>query len=339
MMTSLPVGKLPPEILERHLKQAPVFDPRVRLGPGLGLDCAIVDYGSRCLVFKTDPITFATDQIGWYAVQINSNDIATSGATPRWMLLSILLPEGKTSPELVGEVFTQVFEACRQFEISLIGGHTEITNGLDRVILVATLIGEVERKDLVTPRGAKPGDHVLLTKGVPIEATALIARECSGWLEGALKPEEIRQAVNFLYDPGISVYKEARIACSVGGVTAMHDPTEGGLTAALWELAEASQTSISIDAQLVPVPDISRQICRSLKIDPFEAIASGALLLTVSAERAATVRSAIESAGIRCVQIGKIEHPPVGVFDISSGVRQQMPRPERDAIARLFEQS
>jgi hydrogenase expression/formation protein HypE len=337
MIPSLPVGKLPPDILVKHLKQAPMFDERILLGPGLGLDCAVIDYGGRYLVFKTDPITFATDQIGWYAVQVNANDIVTCGAVPRWMLLSVLLPEGKTSSRVVDQVFTQAFNACRQYEISVIGGHTEITNGLDRVILVATMIGEVERENLVTPRGARPGDRVLLTKGVPIEATALVARECGGLLGDAFKLEEIDQAIHFLYEPGISVYKEARIALCSGGVTAMHDPTEGGLAAALWELAEASQASIIIDTRVIPVPGISRRICDFLDIDPLAAIASGALLLTVTEERAASVQSALENAGILCAQIGKVEPPPVSVFDISKGSRHIMPRPERDAIARLFE--
>jgi hydrogenase expression/formation protein HypE len=337
MRPSLPVGKLPPELLVGFLQQAPILDPRVFLGPGIGLDCAVIDYGSRYLVFKSDPITFATDQIGWYAVQINANDIVTCGAVPRWMLLTILLPEGKTSTELVEQIFAQVYDACSQYNISVIGGHTEITSDLDRVILVATMVGEVEPDKLVTPRGAQPGNAVLLTKGVPIEATALVARECSELLRVKFTPDELELAKNFLYEPGISVLEDARIALSAGGVTAMHDPTEGGLAAALWELAEASQVSVVVNADAIPVPDISGRICQLLDIDPLEAIASGALLLTVHADRAVIVQAALENAGIRCAHIGEITHPPVGVFQSSAGVRKLMQRPERDAIAKLFE--
>ena len=337
MKPSLPVGKLPHELLVGFLKQAPILDPRVFLGPGIGLDCAVIDFGSRYLVFKSDPITFATDQIGWYAVQVNANDIATCGAVPRWMLLTILLPEGKTSSDLVEQVFTQVYDACSQYDISVIGGHTEITSGLDWVILVATMVGEVEHDKLVTPRGAQPGNALLLTKGIPIEATALIARERSDLLEGKFKPDELALAENFLYTPGISILEDVRIAQSAGGVTAMHDPTEGGLAAALWELAAASQVSVFVNAEAIPVPDISRRICQLLDIDPLEAIASGALLLTVQSDRAVIVQAALEDAGIRCAHIGEIAHPPVGVFQASAGVRKRMPRPERDAITKLFE--
>jgi thiamin-phosphate kinase len=337
MISSLPVGKLPAEILALYLKQAPIFDERILLGPGIGIDCAVIDLGNRLLVFKTDPITFATDNIGWYAVQINANDIATCGAVPRWMLVSILLPDSKTNPALVEQVFDQVYGACRQYGISVIGGHTEITSGLDRVILVATMIGEVEPDKLVTPRGAKAGDSVLLTKGVPIEATALIAREYSELLEGKLESDELELARNFLYVPGISVLNDASIALGVGGVTAMHDPTEGGVASALWELAEASGVSIIVEPDAIPVPDISRRICQYLDIDPLRAIASGALLLTVQAERATDVQLALEAAGILCARIGQVEPAPVGVFLLSEGKRVQLPGPERDAITRLFE--
>jgi hydrogenase maturation factor len=337
MIPFLPVGKLPPDILVKQLREVPNYDSRVLLGPGIGLDCAIVDLGTHYLVFKSDPITFATDQIGWYAVQVNANDIATCGAVPRWMLVTILLPEGKTSVELVEQVFTQVYDACNRLNVSVIGGHTEITSNLDRIIVAATMIGEVEHSKLITPRGAQPGDAVLLTKGVPIEATALIAREHSALLKGAFKSDELERAVNFLYEPGISVLSDARIAVSTGGVTAMHDPTEGGLTAALWELAEASQVSIVIHPEAVPVPDISRRICRFLDIDPFAAIASGALLLAVNPGRASIVQAAMENAGILCALIGKIDKPPTGVFCSHKGVRELVTRPERDAIARLFE--
>ena len=175
------------------LNKAPIFDNRVLFGPGIGRDCAVVDAGKNLLVFKSDPITFTADQIGWYAVQVGANDIATMGALPRWYLATLLLPEGKTDSSLVENITEQIFAACREMEISLIGGHTEITYGIDRPILVGTMIGEVARHELVTPQGIHAGDHILLTKGVPIEGTAILAREVTwqaaanhrgGWLVG-----------------------------------------------------------------------------------------------------------------------------------------------------------
>lgn len=332
MTAYLPVGKLPPGILAGLLRRAPRLDERILLGPGIGLDCAIIDEGDRYLVIKSDPITFATEQIGWYAVQVNVNDIATSGGIPRWMLFTLLLPEQKTSLELVENIFNQVYLACEEMNVSVIGGHTEVTYGIDRPIINATLIGEVKRKKLVTPQGARPGDRVLLTKGVPIEATALIAREFPELVAEFLTSAELAQAVGFLHQPGISVLREAQIATAAGEISAMHDPTEGGLKAALWELAEASHVSIRINPQAVPVLPIARKVCRALNIDPLAAIASGALLLTVRDEQANQVIQALESAGIVCASIGEVTPPPVGVWENNV----LMPRPERDEVARLY---
>ena len=327
-MVTLPTGKLPSDLLARLLARAPAGDARVVLGPGIGLDCAVVAQGDTLLVYKSDPITFATDEIGWYLVHVNANDIATTGATPRWLLVTALLPEGKTTAEDVERIAEQVYAACREIGVAVIGGHTEITHGLDRPILAGTLIGEVARERLVTPRGAVPGDRVLLTKGVPIEATAILAREFPARLAGALSAAELGRARAFLHDPGISVLRDARVALAAGRVTAMHDPTEGGLAGALWELAEACGRALVVDPAAVPVPELSARICRVFGLDPLAAIASGALLLTAPAADAPRVRRALEADGIPCAEIGVVEEGPAGV---------NLPRPERDEIAKAWE--
>lgn len=332
---AFPLGKLPHEYLSRLLAGAPVSDPRVLVGPGSGLDCAVIDLGDRYLVFKSDPITFATDQIGWYAVQVNANDIATTGGTPRWMLATLLLPEGQASPELVEGIFDQLGAACRESGISLVGGHTEVTYGLDRPVISAALVGEVERGKLVMPGGARPGDRLLLTKGVPVEAVSLLAREFSTRLEPFLSAEELAEARAYLYHPGISVVRDARVAVQAGKVNAMHDPTEGGLAAALWELAESSRCGILFEPQAVLVPPLARRICELLGIDPLASIASGALLLAVSPADCAGVRQALEVDGIRCVEIGQVQ---TGAPEVRIAKGDLYPRPGRDEVARLFEQ-
>lgn len=333
----IPVGKLPSDLLARLLAGAPVHDARVLLGPGIGLDCAVIDMGERLLVWKSDPITFATDEIGWYAVQVNSNDIATTGAQPRWMLVTLLLPEGATTPALVEEIFGQVYRACESAGIALVGGHSEITHGLDRPILVATLTGEVQRERLVTPQGCRPGDRVLLTKGVPIEGTAILARQFPERLSGLLNEQELEEAQHFLYSPGISVLKDARIALQAGRVTAMHDPTEGGLATALWELAEAAGCTIRFDPQAVPIPPLAERVCRAFELDPLGTIASGALLLTVSPESAGAVQGALQREGIACAEIGRIEAGAPQVEVEKNGRIDLLPKPVRDEIARLYE--
>lgn len=336
-LSSIPLGKLPPEHLTRILARAPVMDPRVLLGPGIGLDCAVIDLGGTCLVFKSDPITFVSEEIGWYVVQVNANDIATTGATPCWFLLTALLPEQGTTGNLVNEISEQINEACRSLGISLVGGHTEITHGLDRPILTGTMIGEVARADLITPRGASPGDRILLTKGVPIEGTAILAREKPEMLKGTLTAEELEQAAHFLFDPGISVVRDAQIAIRAGAVTTMHDPTEGGLSSALWELAQACGHSLVIDPKAVPIPEISRKVCQEFRINPLETIASGALLLTVQPKTMKSIRSALMTEGIDCVEIGFVEAGPPRALQATNGQPVRLPRPKRDEIARLFD--
>lgn len=337
MSSHLPVGKLPPELLARFLSKAPILDPRVLQGPGVGLDCAILDLGETLLALKSDPITFATDEIGWYGVQVNANDIATSGARPRWFLVTLLLPEKAATAQLADQISDQIFRACQDMGVSVVGGHTEITYGIDRPIFVGTMIGEVPRDRLVTSRGARPGDRILLTKGVPIEATAILAREFPDRLRQFLTPAELHQAQNFLYDPGISVLQDALVAVDAGRVTAMHDPTEGGLATALWELAEASQRTLAVDPGKIPVPDLSGRICKTFDLDPLAAIASGALLLTAPHEDAPRIRRALDAQGILCTDIGSVEPGPVAVWQSTPLGRRPLPRPERDAIAKVFE--
>ena len=339
MNAPLPLGKLPPDLLSSLLQGAPILDPRVLMGPGIGLDCAVVDLGERMLVIKSDPITFASDAIGWYAVQVNANDIATTGAEPRWFLGTLLLPEGGATPQMAQEIGDQLFSACRALGISAVGGHTEVTYGIDRPILAGTLIGEVERGKLVTPRGAKPGDRLLLTKGVPIEATAILARELPGRLGGHLTQPELEEAARYLFEPGISVLREARAACKAGRVTAMHDPTEAGLAGALWELAEACGHSLVFDPASVQVPGLSRRICAVFGLDPLATIASGALLLAVEATDAQAIIEAVRTEGIPCSLIGTVEQGQPQVWQETGALHERslLQRPLRDEITRAFE--
>lgn len=331
---SLPVGKLPPELLARLLAQLPAADPRVLVRAGPGLDCAVIAplSGDVLLVAKTDPITFATDALGWYLVQVNINDLATTGATPRWLLTTLLLPENNTAPTLAEEIMAQVQAAAGAHGVSLVGGHTEITAGLPRPLLIGTLLGEVARAQLVTPAGARPGDAVLLTKGVPIEAAALLAREFPQRLTAVMTAAEIQAAQQYLYSPGISILRDAQLAQAAGRVTAMHDPTEGGLAAALWELAEASGHGMHIDLDAIPVPAPAARVCAAFNIDPLAAIASGALLLTADPADAPAIQKNLENAAIPCAVIGRVTAGPAEVR-VGGG---RLARPAQDAVAALF---
>ncbi len=334
----LPVGKLPPELLAKIIRSAPTAGPRVLLGPGIGLDCAVLDFGEICLVLKTEPITFASEEIGWYAVQIAANDIATTGARPAWAMFTVLLPERKTSEESVTALSKQVTDACRAAGITLIGGHTEVTHGLDRPIIVTTMLGEIQRDKLVTPDQAQPGDILILTKGVPIEATALLAREFPAVLKDHLTPEEILAARNYLFTPGISVLKDAQIAVKTGGVTAMHDPTEGGVATALWEMAQACQHTFRVDPARILIPPLSARICEVFGLDPLGTIASGALLLAVKPASSGAVLHALKAAGISAAEIGVVVAGEAEVLVNQKGKFRPQQRFDHDEIGRVYQQ-
>src|SRR5438094_402855 len=184
----LPPGKLPAALLATLLAQDVPTDPRVLIGPRVGEDAAVLDMGDRLLIAKSDPITFATDAIGHYAVTVNANDIAVMGGSPRWFLATLLLPETRTTAALVQDIFTQVRQACHALGIALVGGHTEITVGLERPILSGHMLGEVTRERLVTSAGVQVGDAILLTKGFPVEGVSIMARECAAPLAGSWQP-------------------------------------------------------------------------------------------------------------------------------------------------------
>jgi len=315
----------------------PHLDQRVVVGPGIGVDCAVVDMGSTLWVIKSDPITFATDQIGWYLVQVNTNDLATTGAVPRWLTITLLLPENSATDDLVNQIAGQVSQASLEKGITVIGGHTEITTGIDRPILMGTLIGEVQPANFIKPGNCSPGDRVLVTKSAAIEATALLARELPNQVLQVLDPQEVAEAANYLYRPGISVLEDAKIACTAGGVTAMHDPTEGGIATALWELAEASQHTLRIRPSTIPITPLTALICKHFKIDPLASISSGTLLIAAAPGAAGKVIEELQGAGIQCTDIGIIEEGPPLVIDEDSQDTGLLPRPARDEIARIFE--
>lgn len=335
MTDSFPLGKLPADLLAGLLATNPTDDPRVIVGPRPGEDAAVLDVGgSHYLVAKTDPITFATDEIGWYAVNVNANDIAATGGTPVWFMAAILLPEGKATRQAVELIFRQIREACRSLGVSLVGGHTEITYGIDRPIVMGAMLGTVEKDRLVTTGGAQAGDRLIVTKGIPIEATAIIAREKADMLKPHFSPEFLERCANYLHDPGISVVRDAAIAAQAGRVHAMHDPTEGGLATGLWEMAEAASKQLRVDCSAAILED-GLALCKATGLDPLGAIASGAMLMAVHPEDAQTIMDALNAEGIHPHLIGEVEDGPPGVIDVSVG-SQRLPRPKRDEIARLF---
>ena len=331
------VGKLPMEVLARLLSGTAQADPRVLQGPGIGADAAVIDMGDRLLIAKADPVTFATDRIGWYAVQVNANDIACMGGVPKWFLATVLLPEGATET-LAESVHEQITEACRALGVSLVGGHTEITYGLTRPIVSGQMLGEATRDTVVWPGGARPGDALILTQGIAIEGTSVLAHEAAeALLAGGMSEAEVTAAAGLLDDPGISVVRAARAAASAG-VRAMHDPTEGGLATGLAELATAAKAGLEVDAAAVRVLPETQAVCRALGLDPLGLLASGSLLAAAAPERAEAVLAALHFEGVDAAVIGRVTEASAGLRLRSSDGVRELPSFPRDELARYMGQ-
>ena len=329
-------GKLPLDMLSSLLGRLDITDPRVVLGPTPGEDAALIDFGDRYLVAKTDPITFATDLIGWYVVQVNANDLAVMGATPKWLMATMLFPEG-TPRVAIEDAFAQLSEACDALGIALIGGHTEITYDLPRPIAVGAMLGEVAKDRVVLSSGAKPGDALILTKGIAIEGTSLLAREAADALHKAgVEPAMIEGAKELLFSPGISVAREAAIACDTIDVHAMHDPTEGGLSTAIAEMAAASGTGALIEAEAVPVLPECEAFCSALGLMPLGLIASGALLAATAPEDAPILIESLAREGIAASEIGRVTTENDGLRLRSPEGIVPLPTFERDELARFL---
>jgi hydrogenase maturation factor len=334
---TLPLGKLKIEFLQELLPQPQSVDPRIIVGPKVGEDAAVIDFGESYLVVKSDPITFATDEIGWYLVCVNSNDIATMGAVPKWLLVTILLPEAGTTEELVRDIMGQITTACEHFNVALCGGHTEVTYGLDRPIVIGQMLGEVKKDKLITSSGAQAGDDLILTKGLGIEATAIIARERESELREKFSAAFLTRAKGYLTHPGISVLKEALIAAEVGGVNAMHDPTEGGVATAIHELGRAANVGAVVWQEKLLISDPTRQLCDAYQLDALGVISSGALLIAASPSKRPELLSALAEQNIRCEIIGQLLAPEDGLrIEGKDGQSRALPIFETDEITKIF---
>ncbi len=335
-MHAFKTGKIDPGLLAGLLDEVDIKDERVVIRPAVGEDVCAIRMDDKYLVAKTDPITFATERIGWYVVHINANDLATAGATPKWFLVTALLPEGRTDETMMRSIWDDLNNALQEIGCSLCGGHTEVTAGLDRPILIGQMLGEVAMEKLVNKKTARPGDRVLLTKGVPVEGTAILAHEKGDMLKNACSADKLAAGRRFLDEPGISVLKEAQIACQTGEVHGMHDPTEGGIATGLWELATACELGMWVNENNIRILQPGRDFCNALGLDPLGVIASGALLICVGPESANDVREAIESEGVACADVGEMREQADGIKLLGkNGTRRDMPVFKQDEIGKL----
>jgi hydrogenase expression/formation protein HypE len=304
----------------------------VVVGPTFGLDAAVIDLGPQYLILKSDPVTFTVEEIGWYAVHVNANDVAVMGARPAWFQSTIIVPP-RTAPGVVKQIFRDIDRSARGLGIAVTGGHTEISTSVKQPIVAGDMQGLVRRDDLVTAAGARAGDLIILTKFAGIEGTSILARRFAVEARKALGGRALREAARFNHRPGISVVMEALLAARAGA-TAMHDPTEGGVAAALFELAAASGRRLVANLDRVAVHPHTARLCAHFGLRPLGLIGSGALLLTISGRRAETLLGAFRRRRILATVIGAVK-PGRGVDAYREGKRVRFEWSPRDELTRL----
>ncbi len=326
-------GKLPVALLKTCIALNGAPDPQVLIGPRFGEDCAVIDLGTQYLITKTDPVTFATEEIGWYAVHVNANDIATMGARPRWFQACLLFPPG-TTEDTVRQVFAQIDAASKELGIAVTGGHTEVTNAVTQPVVIGDMHGVVDKDRLITSGGARPGDLVVMTKTAGIEGTSILAAEKAIELRAHLDEALRQEALHLRHTPGISVVKEALLAAE-HGTTAMHDPTEGGLAMGLYELATASGVGLTLDLDAIPILSVTQTICRFFNLNPLGLISSGTLLLTIPPHRWPVLQSVFQTEGIVAQVIGTMRQEN-GISAFAGGKPASFTYSETDELAKVL---
>jgi hydrogenase maturation factor len=335
----LPAGKLPGPLLDRLIdtyRTRP--DPTVLVAAGYGRDAAALDVGaSQPLIVKSDPITFATGAAAEYLVAVNGNDVACLGGTPRWLSVVLLLPASGTTEADIESLFADLQRACDRADISIIGGHTEVTSAVSRPVFIGTMIGVTGPFGLIAPGGGRPGDDLYLTKWIGLEGTALLARELGSDIADTVGQEVIDRAAALLELPGISVARDAAAVLSTGAVTALHDPTEGGVATAIHELAAASGCGALVEIDSFPILPETQTLCAHLGIDPLGLISSGALLVAAGQRDRQAILDAAHRADILITRIGRLAIGDYGVTMIASdGSHAPLPRFDADEITKVL---
>jgi hydrogenase expression/formation protein HypE len=331
----LPPGKIPVDILEEVVfKNLGAQRKDVVVGPTAGIDGAVLDAGNKSLIVSMDPITGAVERIGWLAVNVNANDIATFGVEPSFLFSCIMLPE-KAEKKTVEVICSQMDAVAKDLGIAIVGGHCESTPGLTNPIVVGCVMGLTEKGHYVTAAGAKPGDNLILTKSAGIEGTAILASDREEQLRKIMNPVMLSNAKNFYNQ--ISVVRDALTAYRTGGVHAMHDPTEGGVASGIHEMADASKLGVKIFEEKIVVEPETAKICRYFEVDPLQLIGSGALLIAAEAQRTNEIMDNLKQEQIYATVIGEfVDNVNERLLMKKDGSAQDLPRPQSDHLWRAL---
>lgn len=294
---------------------------------GVGEDCSAIRVEEEDIILSTDPITGATEGIGKLAVHINCNDIASSGGEPLGIMITILAPESSTLEDIEG-VMKDISEEARMLNVEILGGHTEVTNAVNRMVVSCTAVGKAKRGKTVATNGAKVGDKIIVTKKLCLEGTSIIVNDKEEEIKGVFSEEEILEGKS--YSEELSVVKEGKIAGEFG-VNSMHDITEGGVLGALWEVAEASNTGFEVFEDKMPISNITKKLCEYFNIDPLRFISSGSMLITC--KDGDGLVKVLKDNGVNAQIIGEVTESR-GVL-VTHEKREEVTPPERDELFKI----
>jgi hydrogenase expression/formation protein HypE len=327
----LPPGKIPIDILKEVVfKNLGAPRNEVTLGPTAGVDGAVLDVGTKNAIVSMDPITGAVERIGWEAININANDVATFGVEPAFFFSCIMLPECADS-KIVETISTQMHNAAKELGIAIVGGHCESTPGLANPIVVGCVMGLTEKGKYVTAAGAKAGDKLILTKSAGIEGTAILATDRETQLAKTFSSTLLDSAKDFYKQ--ISIVKDALTAYRAGGVHAMHDPTEGGILNGIHEMADTADLGVLIFEEKITVEPETAKICRFYEIDPLQLISSGALLIAVDPKAATNIINALGQEHIYSEVIGEFNpNPNKRILKHKDESAEMLQRPSSDHL-------
>lgn len=328
----LKTGKLDSELLEKIVFNNIKFKrPEVLTRPGIGEDCAVVDFGSYECIMSTDPITAAISEIGRLSIHISCNDIASNGIQPLGILLAVMLPVG-TTEEQIEEMMRQAGEASEELGVEIIGGHTEITPAVTKPVIVSTAIGRGEKWASQHSENMRPGDLIMITKSAGLEGSGIIACDFEEQLQKVLTHEEIEKAKSLLGK--VSVVKEG-VAAGKVGTHGMHDVTEGGVLGAVWEMCQIAGTGAELWVDQVPVEPVTRKICDYFDIDYLRLISSGCMIIMTPPDKKEEMEAAMEKAGVKLSCIGVIKEASEGIRMEIDGESMEIAPPASDELYKV----
>lgn len=328
------LGKISETVLKRSVfKQIRHRRSEVLVRPNVGEDCSYVDTtDTEVMILSTDPITGTVNDIGKLAVHITANDIASSGGEMIGIMVTLLLPEN-TSETLLRQIMQELEANCKELNIEIMGGHTEVTAAVNQPIISVTGVGKLSKEEMVTTSGLQVGQDLVLTKWAGLEGTAIIANDHEEELLTRYTRDFIKGAQGFMEH--ISVIKEARIGKGYG-VTAMHDVTEGGIYGALWEIAAASGVGVEVDLKRIPLKQETVEFCEFFDMNPYKLISSGCMLM--GTHRGNDLVQALEREGISAAVIGKVTEGHERIV-LNEEERRFLEPPKSDEIYKVGQTS